>query len=733
MRLRKLINRRRNQKSVRRNSAHIFGRRWPDKYSIHLGENRFVELINASSQGFLIHNFDYVPLFVNASFAAILGYSVAEMDRINNLEYFYAVHEIPRLKSFVKNCQLRQAYDESPVYEIEASHKSGRKIILQQAIHIIEWRGTQAVLVTVNDITEKYKAQQALELNEQRFRDFAESASDWCWEMDDQLRFTFISDSFERITGRSKKDIIGKTRLDFVSQQMPQEQISEEDIANWKDHHHTLLRRETFTDFTYQWYGDDGSIVTMSTNGKPIYDTNGKFVGYRGAAKNITAECELAEKLNHQATHDELTGLINRGHFDNELHKVIDEAHIHGDEHVLVYMDLDRFKIVNDTCGHLAGDQLLQQIAALFKENFNQRDTVARLGGDEFAVIMRQCTVDQCFRKTRRLHKEMEKFRFVWNNRSFTIGVSIGIVTINRDSEGVSSLLRNADSACYMAKDTGRNKTHVFSENDADITHRQKEIRWAARITEALEENAFTLYAQAIYPLQTSETVFYELLIRLKDGKEMVAPEIFLAAAERYDLSLIVDQWVLRSALSWMNAHRSILSSAQLIFINLSGKTIAQKSFHDYTIRLLKGFQIPPHKICFEITETSAITNLAEAISFISELKEIGCYFALDDFGSGVSSYAYLKNLPVDFLKIDGMFIRDMCSNPVNMAMVKSINEISHVMGKKTIAEFVEDDKTFAVLRNMGLDYAQGFAIHKPTPLEELRFDGEIMRYLRHR
>lgn len=729
MRLRQLINRRRNQKST---STNIFGRRWSDKYSTYLGENRFTELINASSQGFLIHNFDFTPLFVNSSFAKILGYSVPEMGRIDNLKYLYATGEIPRLKSYVKNCKFRKSHVGPPtIYEIEAIHKCGRKIILQQSIQLIDWQGTQAILLTASDITEKHIAQQALELNEQRFRDFAESASDWCWEIDSQLRFTFISDSFERITGCKKEDIIGKTRFEFVSQHMPQKLVTEDDIANWKEHHQTLLRREAFTDFVYRWYKSDDSIITMRTNGKPIFNNDGEFVGYRGAANNITAELELTEKLNYKATHDDLTGLINRGHFDNELHKVIDEVHIHGNSHVLAFMDLDRFKIVNDTCGHLAGDQLLQQLALLLRESFYEGDTIARLGGDEFAVIMRECSVEQCLDKTQRLHKEMEKFRFIWNSRTFSIGASIGVVEINRDSDGVSSLLRNADSACYMAKNTGRNKTHVFSENDADIAKRQREIRCAARITEALEEGAFTLYAQAICPLQTPETMCYELMIRLKEDSGLVAPEAFLSAAERYDLSLVIDQWVLRKALDWMNSHRSILSSAQLIFINLSGKTIGQKKFSDYALRLMKDNQIPPDKICFEITETAAVTNLAEAISFIKQLRKIGCYFALDDFGSGVSSYAYLKNLPVDFLKIDGMFIRDMCSDPVNMAMVKSINEISHVMGKKTIAEFVEDDQTVGVLRDMGLDYAQGFAIHKPAPLDDLRCEGEIRRYLR--
>jgi EAL domain-containing protein (putative c-di-GMP-specific phosphodiesterase class I) len=368
----------------------------------------------------------------------------------------------------------------------------------------------------------------------------------------------------------------------------------------------------------------------------------------------------------------------------------------------------------------MAGDELLQQLAALFRQVFSKRDVLGRLGGDEFAVIMRNCTIEQSMRITNRLHDEIDRFRFVWDGKSFTVGVSMGVACIDKNSDSVSRLLQNVDSACYVAKETGRNKTHVFSENDEDLSKRQGEMHWAARIADALEQEDFTLYAQAMLPLNTSGGVFYELLIRMKDSDDLISPRVFLPAAERYDLSFNIDKWVLSKALQWIRENSHVLSKTQLIFINLSGKTIGKKSFLEYAVKQLEKYSVPPEKICFEITETTAIANLSEAVNFINRLKETGCFFALDDFGSGVSSFAYLKNLPVDYLKIDGMFIRDMRVNEVNMAMVKSINEISHVMGKKTIAEFVEDDATFSLLRNMGVDYAQGYAVGHPVPLEEL-------------
>lgn len=682
-------------------------------------KHSLIKLMNAFSQGVLIYGTDFRPLFVNKHYAQSLGYTIDSIMALEGLDAIYSAEEKMRLNQHRQN-HLEKTSSEPLPYNVEIGHRNGQCVVLQHSISVIEWDGCLSTLVFTIDVTQQIQSRKALQLSEERFRDFAESASDWCWEMDEALCFVYISDSFERISGANKDDVLGLTRQQFMSKNIHAIHISEHEKRAWKEHWEQLAHREPFSNFEYNWYRPDGSAIIISASGKPICNDKGLFCGYRGTARNITIEKRLSEKLSFQATHDELTGLINRRHFDNELHNAMDDVHVNNATHVLVFMDLDRFKIVNDTSGHMAGDELLQQLSTIFQRVFSKRDVLGRLGGDEFAVIMRNCTVEQSMRTTSRLHDEIDRFRFVWDGKSFTIGISIGVASIDKNSDSVSKLLQNVDSACYVAKESGRNRTHVFSENDEDLSKRQGEMHWAARITQALEEDAFTLHGQAITPLDGSEGVFYELLIRMRDGDELISPKIFLPAAERYDLSLNIDRWVLRKALEWIHSNAYVLSNTQLIFINLSAKTISKRSFQDYAVKQLQDHGVPPEKICFEITETTAIANLAEAVGFIDKLKSIGCYFALDDFGSGVSSFAYLKNLPVDYLKIDGMFIRNLHENEVNLAMVKSINDISHVMGKKTIAEFVEDEATLSILTDMGIDYAQGYLLGKPLPLEGL-------------
>lgn len=698
-------------------------RSWTEKHNRDGDESKFKQLMNVAAQGILIHDYNFAPLFVNKSYARMLGYSVDEVTHLTAIDSLYPPGEKRRLHGYLNARLQKNASDEIPtLYEVEVIHKEGKHIILQHTVSLVDWYDQSAIMISAIDVTEQHQALHKMQLSEERFRDFADSASDWCWELNQDLRFSYLSDNFERVCGYAKEEILGINRREFLEKiSRNGDKLSANQLKLLQQYETNLHNRRSFTDSEYSLIRKDGTPLSLSTSGKPIFNSMGEFCGYRGTGKNITEEKKMSEKLNFQATHDELTGLINRRYFDTELHKAIDEAHINQVEHALIYLDLDRFKIVNDTCGHLAGDELLQQLADLFRKVFSKRDVLARLGGDEFAVIMRHCTVAQSMRTTERLHNEFDRFRFIWEGKSFSVGVSIGVASINNNVENFSQLLQNADNACYMAKETGRNKTHVFSENDDDLSKRKGEMHWAVRIAEALEKNEFTLYAQPIVPVHgDGQGQFCELLIRLRNGDEIISPSQFLHAAERYDLSLNVDKWVLREALAWMRNNRSALKNTQLIFINLSAKTIGKQSFQDYTIKILKEYRVPAEKICFEITETTAIANLSEAASFIGALKEIGCHFALDDFGSGVSSFAYLKSLPVDYLKIDGVFIRDMRVNEVNLAMVKSINEISHVMGKKTIAEFVEDDATFALLRNMGVDYAQGYAIGYPVPIEEL-------------
>lgn len=670
--------------------------------------------------GVLIHDLNFKPLYVNKGYVKNLGYSVNEVMGLHTIDPLFSENQMNKARAFTKSGVSLDHFDKLDDIESEGRHKSGGLVVLHQSLTSVEWKGRPAIFLLALDITDKKVAHQAMQLSEERFRDFAESASDSCWELDKNLNLSFLSTPKNETEGLAIKELI-EFNIEKLKDSNLKDQAELKLDPSLSDHLLDLNKRKPFNEREVKLISSEGKHSIFRVSGKPIFDSEGDFCGYRGVSRNVTNEISLSEQLQYQASHDELTGLINRRHFDNEMHKAIDEAIVHGSEHVLVFMDLDRFKIVNDTCGHMAGDELLQQIASMFKTIFSRRDILGRMGGDEFAVILKNCSPNQSIRITQKLHEEFDKYRFFWEGKSFSIGVSAGVASINRYSDSVSKLLQNVDSALYVAKQTGRNKTHIFSEKDEDFNHRQGEMRWISRIMDAVESDGFVLYAQSMMPLKDqSSGGFFELLIRMKDGDKLIAPGLFLPAAESYDLSIKIDKWVLRKALEWISSGPSALLNCQHVFINLSGKTIGNEEFQNYTYALLEEYSVPPEKICFEITETAAIANISQAIDFINNLKERGCYFALDDFGSGVSSFGYLKNLPVDYLKIDGMFVKDMSVNEVNLALIKSINDISHVMGKKTIAEFVEDDLALVKLTALGVDYAQGYHIARPLPLSEL-------------
>ena len=461
----------------------------------------------------------------------------------------------------------------------------------------------------------------------------------------------------------------------------------------------------------------------LRSSGKPVFDPNGAFQGYRGAVKDVTDAHRMAQKLAHQATHEPLTGLLNRRAFEQSVQRLLESKCAAQEEHAVCYLDLDQFKIINDTCGHIAGDELLRQLSDLLSHQIRKGDTLARLGGDEFGVLMEYCTTAQAQRVADALRESIQDFRFVWDNKRFSLGVSIGLVPVNEGSGSVAAVLSAADGACYAAKDAGRNRIHVYREDDATLARRRGDMLWLARINHALEENRFFLYFQPIAPVTDAadKGAHYELLIRMEDEDgQIVLPGLFLPTVERYDLATKLDRWVISTAFEWLSRQPERLNDLFLCAINLSGCSLANNEFLNFVSSQFDKHHIPPNKICFEITETAAIANLSNATRFIKALKQLGCQFALDDFGSGLSSFAYLKNLPVDFLKIDGVFVKGIADDPIDLAMVKSINEIGHAMGKQTIAEFVENKVILDKLkrRDIGVDYAQGYAIGRPQPVE---------------
>jgi diguanylate cyclase (GGDEF)-like protein len=425
--------------------------------------------------------------------------------------------------------------------------------------------------------------------------------------------------------------------------------------------------------------------------------------------------------LRHQAQHDALTGLVNRQEFERRLNIALNDVKTSGAHHVFCYMDLDQFKVVNDTCGHRAGDELLRQISLILSQRTREEDTFARLGGDEFGLLLTNCDVDNALLIAEEMRSMVEDFRFVHDNRMFKIGVSIGMVEITDDMQDLGDITSYADAACYAAKDNGRNQIHLSRYHDDDLARRHVEMEWVARINAAMDDNRFCLYCQPIVPLQdNNNNIFYEILIRKIDvDGTIILPMAFIPSAERYHLMSKIDRWVIHKTFSMY--HQLINSDEPhnfLLTINLSGTSLSDKGLLGYIKEQFILFDVPPEKICFEITETSAIINLTNTLSLMADLKSIGCKFLLDDFGSGMSSFAYLKNLPVDFLKMDGGFVKDITRNEIDLAMAKSIQSIAEAMKIKTIAEFVECADTMKLLKQMGVDYGQGFYLSSPMPIE---------------
>lgn len=451
-------------------------------------------------------------------------------------------------------------------------------------------------------------------------------------------------------------------------------------------------------------------------------DEVGALVDSLGSMREVIKRYQL--DLSFQATRDPVTALVNRREFERRLNVTLNLTKTERSQHALMYLDLDQFKVVNDTCGHTAGDEYLRQLGSTLEAQLRKHDTLARLGGDEFGVLLEHCPESHAIRIAEELLETIQKFRFNWEHRTFALGASIGIVFIDEFSGGMSRVLSVADAACYAAKDAGRGRIHVYREDDSTLVRRHGEMQWVSRITEAVQQERFHLFYQLIVPVgleETEEGVHFEFLLRMeeRDGK-MIPPGSFLHAAERYNLMPTLDRWVTHTAFSWLASRKEQLDRLEVCTINLSGPSLGNPEFMQFVLKKFDEGEVSPGKICFEVTETAAIGNLMKATRFMSILKDRGCRFSLDDFGAGMSSFAYLKNLPVDYLKIDGAFVKDIVDDPVDFAMVKAINEMGHVMGKRTVAEFVENEAILRKLREIGVDYAQGYGIAKPRPLGEM-------------
>ncbi len=571
------------------------------------------------------------------------------------------------------------------------------------------------------------EATETLEKTREHLHVTLESIIDGVVACDEHGRLSYMNSSAERLLQLRFEQVKDRSVIDVVNmvkESDPDTRIPTCQRAMWE-------ARAIPAEPGIMLINTSGEQIPVSVTAAPMWDRTGSVAGAVMVIRDVTESRRMANELSFQAKHDSLTGLVNRSEFERIVSLELARASVKEQNCVLLYLDLDQFKVVNDTSGHIAGDQLLKQLAAILADGLRSNDVLARLGGDEFGVFLIGCNSEVAHQIAENLRRAVTEFRFVWDNNTFVVGVSIGMVEVDDQISSVVDLLSVADVACYAAKDAGRNRIERYRRDDTDAQRRYSEVQWVSRIVRGLEENRFRLYRQNIVPLGVDAEAgeHFEVLIRMIDEDDrLVPPGAFFPAAERYGVTPNIDRWVLRNVLNWLNDNPAERRSLGLCCINISGHTLADEHFLAYVEAQLDEHTLPANKLCFEITETAAIANLAVAKRFISKLKARGCRFALDDFGSGLSSFAYLKNLDVDYLKIDGMFVRDMVDDPIDHAMVKSINEIGQVMGMKTIAEFVENDEICEQLKDIGVDYGQGYGIHKPEPMQPRTDDDVIPR-----
>lgn len=601
---------------------------------------------------------------------------------------------------------------------IVCAFQEHRHFFPEREINFIESIAHEAALVINTQMLYEEKEQvsrKAKKMNEHIHVMF-NATSEGILSVDNEMKCTFMNTAAINMLGYTPYELYEKDVHDTLHHSdINGNKIKRKDCAIYRS---LTEDKSLYSDNEY-FRTKSGNAFPVHFSATPIYE-DGEVTGAVIVFRNVAAEKAIENKLNYLATHDSLTGLINRHEFEARLSQLIEESHIDNTHHALCYLDLDQFKIVNDTCGHIAGDELLRQIATLLKSHIRQGDTLGRLGGDEFGLLFPHCVQDKALELSEELRKTIEDFRFTWEGKNFNIGVSIGVVPIDKMTENLHGVLSAADAACYLAKDSGRNRIHVYHEDDAKLAKHYGEMHWVNKINTALERNQFALYFQPISPIANTHNLhsFIEILVKINIDNTLIPPGAFIPAAERYNLMPLIDQWVLKKTFYWLKKNTQLVNQLDTCSINISGASIGEPTFLSFIIDQLESGQVPINKICFEITETTAVSNLTQALHFIQELKKRGCRFALDDFGSGMSSFSYLKTLPVDFIKIDGNFVRNIADDNIDRTMVDAIIQVGRAMNIQTIAEYVENQRTLDVLQGIGINFVQGFGICEPQPIE---------------
>ncbi|ASL47792.1 Cyclic di-GMP phosphodiesterase PdeB [Burkholderia sp. AD24] len=597
--------------------------------------------------------------------------------------------------------------------------------ILLAAVVANDGDGSPFSLTVVEDVTEWKRTQTELIAQRERLRVTLDSIGDGVITTDQRGVVEYLNPVAERLTGWSNGLARGASSETVF-------RIVEEGSRTWARNPVDICIAESRVACSSE------QVVLRSQNGReycvescaaPIVDATGQFMGVVLVFRDVSEQRRLHHEIQYRATHDALTGIFNRTEFDRRLRHALNTALDTSVVHALLYIDLDQFKLANDIGGHTVGDKLLKQVVGIVKGLVRSNDIFGRLGGDEFGLILERCGLEDAQKVAQQICDELDAFRFQHGSHSLHVGASIGLVLIDRHWTNAVTLLQAADQACYAAKQAGRNRVHRYFVGDEAIEAHRDDTLSLKRLESALNGGHFVLHWQRIRPLTADGGgVHGEILLRMLDeNKTLIPPGAFIPAAERFQMVSRIDRWVIRHVFEWMAKHRADLSHVESLGINLSGVSVGDRDFHRYVHEMIETFDFDHDKLCFEITETAAISNMSDALSFLNSMHAHGVRFALDDFGSGVSSFGYLKRLPVEFLKIDGQFIRGLFVDPVDQAAVKCICEIAKITGKKTVAECVETEAVESLLRTIGVDYAQGFLRHRPVDLDQI-FDHELLK-----
>jgi diguanylate cyclase (GGDEF)-like protein/PAS domain S-box-containing protein len=692
---------------------------------LRTSEERFELAVSGANEAIWDWDIQSNRLYLAPRFAAMLGYEEQDLPGLfPALERLMNPDDVAMFREAVGN-HIRQR---TPFFcELRFHTAAGGWLWMLARGEAIRDKGGVATRMAGSfaDITEKRATAEALRREKERLHVTLQSIADAVITTDTGGQVTFMNPAAERLTGWSMVDARGRPIgevADFLSE------FGAGSVTDLLTS--GRLSPEAGSDLGQaELVSRDGQKHIVEHSVAPLRNAAARVIGGVIVIHDVTDRLKMLKQLTYQAIHDPLTQLVNRTGFEMRLRKTLKSAvEEAGVKHAICYLDLDQFKIVNDTCGHSAGDELLRQIAAQLRMHVRKGDTLARLGGDEFGLILENCPLDKGLEIAEKMRRCVESFRFSWEGKSFSIGVSIGLAPFDGNPGYTAmDIMSSVDQACYIAKSKGRNRIHTYQPGDNESSQWHREMQWVPHIHQALDEQRFVLLAQPIVPLagDAGSDRHYEILLRMRSPTgALISPGSFLPAAERYDLMGMLDRWVVGQAIDMLamacQFNRALVSST--FGINISGAVLGDSTLLSFVKQALDEHNLPPSLLCFEITETVAIANFTHANTFVNELKEIGCQFALDDFGSGFASFSYLKTLPVDYLKIDGSFVRHLTENEVDHAMVDIINQLGHVMGLKTIAEFVENEEILGALRRLGVDYAQGYHIGQPISLDSVCF-----------